>query len=1004
YKDITEVKKAEEKLKESEKRFRDVALSSADWIWEVDKNGRYTFASGKVKQILGYDPEEIIGKTPLELMPKEEAERIGKILEKFVSEKKPIVDLENWNLTKKGEKICLLTNGIPIIDEKGGLLGYRGVDKDITERKKAEEGLRKSEARYRSIFNSTTDSLLIFDLNGNIVEANPQACKMYGYPYEELIKLSGKDIVRPDYYYLFEKFKRDVQATGVFHAESVDIRKDGTQFNVEVRGSEFDYEGKKHLLAVIRDITERKKMEEILEHRLTALTQPLSEVSELKLTDIIDIEILQKIQDAFAHALGVASIILDLDCNPITKESNYCEVCRLIRKTVKGKKNCTESGITLSKKVKESMKPAMHSCQSIGFLEACVPIVVGGKHIANWFIGQSNTMDVDAKRIREYGKEIGADVDAMLAAFEKMPEMPIEKFKQILSLLWQIALDLSAYAYSTLRLTNEINMRKRAEEVLKEERDRAQKYLDVAGVMIIVVGADQKVTLINKRGCEILGYKEKEIIGKNWTDNFVPERNRDEVKTVLKKLFAGEIEPVEYNENVILTKSGKERIIAWHNSVLKDEAGNIIGILSSGEDITERKKMEAELRESEEKYRTTFENTGTAMAILEKDATISLANSRFEKLSGYSKEEIEGKMKWTEFVHPDDLKKMMEYHKERRVNPKEVPKQYEFRAINKNGNILYMLLNVDLIPGTKQSIVSLIDITEKKKMEKIRSVLYKITNAVSITKDLSELFPLIRKYLGEIIDTTNFLIGLYDKEHDTLSFTYKVDEKDKYSSFPLGKTLTAYVIRTGKSLLATEKIIEKLTKAGKIEPIGTLSKVWLGVPLKTDKEVVGVITVQSYKDASAYTEEDIKLLEFVSHQIAIIIKRKYAEETLQFERAQFLSIFDSINEIIYVTDPKTYKILYVNKAFKNAFQKDPVGGICYKEFQGLESPCEFCTNEIILKEKGKTYRWEYHNPILNRDYMIADRIIKWPDGRDVRFELAIDITDRKLLEQQREKA
>jgi len=68
-------------------------------------------------------------------------------------------------------------------------------------------------------------------------------------------------------------------------------------------------------------------------------------------------------------------------------------------------------------------------------LEACVPIVVGGKHIANWFIGQSNTMDVDAKRIREYGKEIGADVDAMLAAFEKMPEMPIEKFKQILSLL-----------------------------------------------------------------------------------------------------------------------------------------------------------------------------------------------------------------------------------------------------------------------------------------------------------------------------------------------------------------------------------------------------------------------------------------------------------------------------------------------------------------------------------------------------------------------------------------
>ncbi|MCK4272838.1 diguanylate cyclase [bacterium] len=133
--------------------------------------------------------------------------------------------------------------------------------------------------------------------------------------------------------------------------------------------------------------------------------------------------------------------------------------------------------------------------------------------------------------------------------------------------------------------------------------------------------------------------------------------------------------------------------------------------------------------------------------------------------------------------------------------------------------------------------------------------------------------------------------------------------------------------------------------------------------------------------------------------LAKISEYQQVEEALQLERKQLLSIFDSIDEIIYIADPKTYKILYVNRALQNAFQKELVGGICYREFQGLNSPCKFCTNEIILKKKYKPYQWDYHNPILNKDYAIVDRIIKWPDGRDVRFELAINITDRKQVEE-----
>ncbi|HDN50144.1 MAG TPA: PAS domain S-box protein [Thermoplasmatales archaeon] len=149
--DVTKQKKAEQKLRESKQRFEDIARSSADWIWEVDREGKYVYVSGKVKRILGYAPKELIGKTPFSLMPKEEGKRIREIFQKIASKKENIVDLENWNVTKDGRKVCFLTNGVPILDEKGNLIGYRGVDKDITERKKAERKITELNETLRLI-------------------------------------------------------------------------------------------------------------------------------------------------------------------------------------------------------------------------------------------------------------------------------------------------------------------------------------------------------------------------------------------------------------------------------------------------------------------------------------------------------------------------------------------------------------------------------------------------------------------------------------------------------------------------------------------------------------------------------------------------------------------------------------------------------------------------------------------------------------------------------------
>ena len=134
---------------------------------------------------------------------------------------------------------------------------------------------------------------------------------------------------------------------------------------------------------------------------------------------------------------------------------------------------------------------------------------------------------------------------------------------------------------------------------LRLERNRAQQYLNIAGVIIIAINEKGIVTLINKKGCDVLGYEENEIIGKNWFELCLPERIKKEVRRVFKRLMVGQNEFVEYHENSILTKSGEERMIAWHNTILSDENGTIIGTLSSGEDITKRKQTEMELIRSE---------------------------------------------------------------------------------------------------------------------------------------------------------------------------------------------------------------------------------------------------------------------------------------------------------------------------------------------------------------------------------------------------------------------
>ena len=127
------------------------------------------------------------------------------------------------------------------------------------------------------------------------------------------------------------------------------------------------------------------------------------------------------------------------------------------------------------------------------------------------------------------------------------------------------------------------------------------------------------------------------------------------------------------------------------------------------------------------------------------------------------------------------------------------------------------------------------------------------------------------------------------------------------------------------------------------------------------------------------------------------IERHRFYRTIEFERRQLLSVFDSISEVIYVSDVDTYEILFMNEHGKRLFGKDPIEGICYVELRDLDAPCPFCTNKYVRDNAGKPYEWEHHNLVLKGDYHITDQLVRWPDGRDVKLEVAIDITERKKI-------
>ena len=262
-------------------------------------------------------------------------------------------------------------------------------------------------------------------------------------------------------------------------------------------------------------------------------------------------------------------------------------------------------------------------------------------------------------------------------------------------------------------LEKKLDRRKQAEEALFELEKRYRDLFDNINDLIMIHDLEGCLINVNPAVSELSGYTFEELIGRPIRDFIVPK-----FRSLFQDEYLNEIKKQGQSEGVVIfqAKDGNEHYVEYSNVLVTPE-GHKPYISGLGRDITDRVYAERALRESEERYRTVFETTGSATVIIKDNEIISLANSTFEDLSGYSKEEIEGKKTWTEFVIEEDLDQMREFHRDRRDKPGTAPKNYEFRFVNRQGDIKNIFIAVEIIPDTSMSVASLLDITDRKRAE-----------------------------------------------------------------------------------------------------------------------------------------------------------------------------------------------------------------------------------------------------------------------------------------------
>jgi len=666
-------------------------------------------------------------------------------------------------------------------------------------------------------------------------------------------------------------------------------------------------------------------------------------------------------------------------------------------------------------------------------------------YINNWFakiLGYNSTEELINKNVKDFcvdKKQRRRFLDSLMDS-RKDERIEVQMKRKDNNTIWVVISATAVFngsnkANSYDGYIFDITERKKAIDKLKDSEEMFRAISQNIRSLIYVFDEKGDFIYANPAVADVTGYSRNEILGTKFYDLIHPDNKELVKEREFRRVLGGDV-PRNY-EFQIVKKDGEQRWIEiFSTRILLKGRYVAVGLAN---DVTDRKKALESIKTSEEKYKTLYsffrlmadnvpdmiwaKNLSKEYIFANRSVCTNLLNARnTDEPVGKPDEFFINREKITHPAEPDWFS-FGENHPDSDEIVMETKKAYRYDEYgNMRGKYLHLDVQKSPLWDNEGKMIGVVgsarDVTIQRKMEQnqhrqelIKSVVYKISNAVNTTKDLNELFTVIRLELNRIIDTTNLYIALYDRERGMLTMPYFIDEKDRFTEIPSKKTLTSYLIKHNKPLLLNLENIYDLIDKKEIEMVGTPAKVWLGVPLRIKNETIGAIVIQNYKDENAFDNNDLELLKFVSVQIITSISQKMADDSLRESEFALRQIIDNVPVMIFAKD-KNLKYVLANKEFANTYhlRVDEIEGRLQSDIHSdKEEIDKYLNDDYSVLDKGKIKVIDEERFTNLKGETRIFRTIKIPfktvTSKGIALlGVAMDITDRKNVEFELKKA
>ncbi len=557
----------------------------------------------------------------------------------------------------------------------------------------------------------------------------------------------------------------------------------------------------------------------------------------------------------------------------------------------------------------------------------------------------------------------------------------------------------------------DITERKRAEAALGESEERYRDLFENANDIIYTHDLEGNYTSVNKASETITGYTNEESLKMDVSQVIAPEYLTMARNMVALK--AANMAPSVY-ELEMIHKDG-HRVELEINSRLTYEDGKPTGVQGIARDITERKRAEADIRALQEFQAAVLSGVEHGIHGIDRAGNFVFENPAAARMLGWEANELIGKPSHVTMHHhrtdgssyrAEDCNIYATLHD---GQPRHIIDEVFWRQDGTSFPVEYSVAPMHSASGeVTGTVVVFDDISERKRAELERQVIFEIVGGVIATASLDELFNLVHVSIGKLLSAENCFVALYDKTSDLLHIPFCKDEFDPVAApQKLGRGLTAFVLRNGRPMLLTPELIQELVSKGEIELVGTLPAAWLGVPLRTSTDIIGVLVVQHYENKDAYSQRDLEFLSAVGDQIALAIERRRAEEALRESEAKFKAIFDDAPVAYHELDRDGH-ITRVNRAEQRLLGY-PAEELLGRPIWDLVFE-KASQNEVKRKLTGTVPRESYERRFIRKDgtlvpVLVEDRLIYDAEGSVTGIRTTLhDITQQKQMEEEQRQA